>query len=70
MSEAQQRLDEVRSSIRDVLEKGQSVRRDGRELKRADLESLRGLEKQYSDQVSAELAAQQKARSRILYPRI
>lgn len=67
MSEAQQRLDEVRASIREVLEKGQSIRRDGRELKRADLESLRALEQQYAHQVAAEQTAKQPLRRRIRY---
>lgn len=67
MTEAQQRLAEVRAAITDVCVKGQSIRRDGRELKRADLASLRMLEDQYAKEVAAEKVAQRGARNRIRY---
>lgn len=57
MSEAQQRLAEVRASIKDILENGQSVRKGDRQLDRAQLASLRMLEEQYAKQAAAEQAA-------------
>jgi hypothetical protein len=57
MSEAQQRLADVRASIKDILENGQSVRKGDRQLDRAQLASLRMLEEQYSKQAAAEQAA-------------
>lgn len=57
MSEAQQRLADVRASIKDILENGQSVRKGDRQLDRAQLASLRMLEEQYAKQAAAELAA-------------
>lgn len=57
MSEAQQRLADVRASIKDILENGQSVRKGDRQLDRAQLASLRMLEEQYAKQAAAEQAA-------------
>lgn len=57
MSSAQQRLDEVRASIKDVLENGQSVRKSDRQLDRAQLASLRMLEEQYVKQAAQEAVA-------------
>lgn len=70
MTEAQQRLADVRAAIKDILEKGQSVRKDGRELRRADLGSLRALEAQYVRDVTAEQLARRGARNRISYVKI
>lgn len=70
MTEAQQRLADVRAAIKDILEKGQSVRKDGRELRRADLASLRMLEAQYAKDEAAERLAQRGARNRINYVKI
>ncbi|MGG7635639.1 hypothetical protein [Pseudomonas sp. ES1] len=68
MTEAQQRLDEVRAAISRVLKNGQSLRRQDREVRLAELNSLRLLEKQYVEQVAQERAAQQgRGRSRISY---
>ena len=60
MSTAQQRLDEVRAAIRDILNKGQSVRKGDRQVDRAQLASLRVLEEQYAEQASYEAAATSK----------
>ena len=57
MSTAQQRLDEVRASIKDILENGQSVRKGDRQLDRAQLASLRMLEEQYVKQAAQEVVA-------------
>lgn len=57
MSSAQQRLDEVRASIKDILENGQSVRKGDRQLDRAQLASLRMLEEQYVKQAAQEVVA-------------
>jgi len=57
MSEAQQRLADVRASIKDILENGQSIRKGDRQLDRAQLASLRMLEEQYAKQAAAEQAA-------------
>ncbi|TBW07892.1 hypothetical protein E0E52_10585 [Azotobacter chroococcum] len=70
MTEAQQRLADVRAAIKDILEKGQSIRKDGRELRRADLGSLRTLETQYAKDVAAEQLAQRGVRNRISYVKI
>ncbi|SEJ60342.1 hypothetical protein SAMN04244579_04884 [Azotobacter beijerinckii] len=70
MTEAQQRLADVRAAIKDILEKGQSVRKDGRELRRADLDSLRALEAQYGRDVAAEQLARRGVRNRIGYVKI
>ncbi|WP_437881034.1 hypothetical protein [Pseudomonas sp. LRF_L74] len=47
MATAQQRLDDVRTAISDILKKGQSISKDGRRLDRAQLGSLQQLEAQY-----------------------
>jgi hypothetical protein len=71
MTEAQQRLAEVRASIKAILEKGQRVRRGDREVQRAELASLRILESQVAKEVASENAALVgRGRSRISYPRI
>ncbi|WP_374979250.1 hypothetical protein PSGK_21130 [Pseudomonas solani] len=59
MSTAAQRLAEVRKSISDILNYGQSVQKDGRKLERAELGSLRMLETQYVEQAAREAAAAQ-----------
>lgn len=62
------RLAEVRKSISDVLTYGQSVRKDGRELRMADLASLRKLEKEYEQAVIAESqVSRRKPRNRVYY---
>lgn len=71
MTEAQQRLADVRASIKAVLEKGQRMRRGDRELQRAELASLRILESQVAKEVANENAALLgRGRSRISYARI
>lgn len=71
MTEAQQRLAEVRASIKAILEKGQRVRRGDREVQRAELASLRILEAQVAKEVANESAVLQgRGRSRISYPSI
>lgn len=70
MTETQQRLADVRAAIKDILEKGQSVRKDGRELRRADLASLQTLERQYARDEAAERLALRGARNRINYMKI
>ncbi|WP_110969280.1 hypothetical protein [Pseudomonas huaxiensis] len=68
MTEAQQRLAEVRAAISAVLKNGQRLRRADREVQMAELNSLRLLEKQYADQVAQEQAAlQRQGRNRISY---
>ncbi|WP_324710107.1 hypothetical protein [Pseudomonas citronellolis] len=57
MSTAQQRLDDVRAAIKAVLETGQSIRFEGRQVDRAQLASLRVLEAQYAEDASREAAA-------------
>lgn len=62
------RLAEVRKSISDVLTYGQSVRKDGRELRMADLASLRSLEKEYEQAALNEAqSARRKPRNRVYY---
>lgn len=70
MITAAQRLAEVRAAIQDILSTGQEVRRGDRQLRRAELASLRMLESQYAEQAAAE-ARVQTPRSRIsrLYSR-
>ncbi|MDN7142705.1 hypothetical protein KC131_18820 [Pseudomonas sp. JQ170] len=71
MTEAQQRLAEVRAAISAVLKNGQRLRRADREVQMAELNSLRLLEKQYSEQVAAEAAAlQRRGRNRVSYVRV
>lgn len=57
MATAQQRLDEVRAAISEILQKGQSVRKADRQIDRAQLASLRMLEEQYSSQAEQEARA-------------
>ncbi|MDH0894231.1 MULTISPECIES: hypothetical protein [unclassified Pseudomonas] len=57
MATAQQRLDEVRAAISDILKKGQSVRKADRQIDRAQLASLRMLEEQYATQAEQEARA-------------
>lgn len=71
MTDAEQRLADVRAGIKAVIEKGQRMRRGDREIQRAELASLRLLEDQLNKQVSAENAARAgRGRSRISYARI
>lgn len=71
MTDAEQRLADVRAGIKAVIEKGQRMRRGDREIQRAELASLRMLEDQLIKQVSAEKAARAgRGRSRISYARI
>ncbi|MBF8650729.1 UNVERIFIED_ORG: hypothetical protein J2W65_002789 [Pseudomonas parafulva] len=68
MTEAEQRLAEVRAAISAVLKNGQRLRRADREIQLAELNSLRLLEKQYADQVALEQAARaRRGRNRISY---
>lgn len=68
MTEAEQRLAEVRVAISAVLKNGQRLRRADREIQLAELNSLRLLEKQYADQVALEQAARaRRGRNRISY---
>lgn len=68
MTEAEQRLAEVRAGISAVLKNGQRLRRADREIQLAELNSLRLLEKQYADQVALEQAARaRRGRNRISY---
>ncbi|MBF8756487.1 hypothetical protein [Pseudomonas guariconensis] len=68
MTEAQQRLAEVRAAISAVLKNGQRLRRTDRELQLAELNSLRLLERQYVADVAAEQAALKgHGRNRISY---
>lgn len=71
MTEAQQRLADVRAGIKAILDGGQRVRRGDREVQRAELASLRMLETQLTRDVANEQAALAgRGRSRITYPRI
>lgn len=56
MATAQQRLDEVRAAITDILTKGQSVRKGDRQVDRAQLASLRMLEAEYAAAAAREAA--------------
>lgn len=69
MTEAQQRLADVRAAIHDILTKGQAITKDGRKLERAQLASLRMLESQYVADAGQESALSGR-RSRVcrLYP--
>jgi len=68
MTDAQQRLAEVRAAISRVLKNGQRLRRQDREVQLAELNSLRLLEKQYAEEVAAEQATLQgRGRNRISY---
>lgn len=65
MASAQQRLDEVRAAIQDILRLGQSVTKDGRRLDRASLASLRMLEDQYAADAARESRAGQPRQIRL-----
>ncbi|AZD00690.1 hypothetical protein [Pseudomonas chlororaphis] len=68
MTDAQQRLADVRAAISRVLKNGQRLRRQDREVQLAELNSLRLLEKQYAEEVVAEQALLQgRGRNRISY---
>lgn len=68
MITAQERLAEVRRCISEVLQYGQSVRKDGREVRMADLSSLEQLEKQYQRQAADEQATtNRRPRNRVYY---
>ncbi|MFK3790940.1 hypothetical protein ACI2KO_11865 [Pseudomonas piscis] len=68
MTDAQQRLAEVRAAISAVLSTGQRMRRADREIQLAELNSLRLLERQYAADVAAEQAALQgRGRNRVSY---
>ncbi|WIE52576.1 hypothetical protein [Pseudomonas sp. GM17] len=68
MTDAQQRLAEVRAAISRVLKNGQRLRRQDREVQLAELNSLRLLEKQYAEEVATEQATLQgRGRNRISY---
>lgn len=68
MTTAQERLAEVRRSISEVLQYGQSVRKDGRELRMADLASLQRLEKQYAAEAQAQQSlSKRRPRNRVYY---
>lgn len=65
MATAQQRLDEVRASIKEILDKGQSVSKGDRRLDRAALASLRMLESQYAAEAAREARAGQPRQVRL-----
>ncbi|WP_085653335.1 hypothetical protein [Pseudomonas sp. R26(2017)] len=68
MTDAQQRLAEVRAAISAVLKTGQRLRRADREIQLAELNSLRLLERQCAADVAAEQAALQgRGRNRVSY---
>ncbi len=68
MPTAEKRLADVRAAINEVLTFGQSIQKDGRVLKLAELASLRMLEKQYMQTAAAEAkSAQRKPRNRVHY---
>jgi hypothetical protein len=64
MTDAKQRLADVRASIKQILETGQSIQKGDRRLDRAALASLRMLEEQYAADAAQE-AAQALRRPRI-----
>ncbi len=70
MTDAQQRLADVRAAIRDILEKGQTIQKDGRKLERADLNALRQLESQYVREAGSDTLNQRGYRSRLIMSRI
>lgn len=68
ISDAQRRLEEVRAAISTIVKGAQSVRYGDREVKRAELSSLRMLEQQYAQEVAAEEARRTgRGRNRITY---
>ncbi len=66
---AQERLAAVQEAINKILKGGQSVRYGERQVTRADLGTLRTLEKDYAADVAAE-ANRSRGRNRISYMRI
>lgn len=71
MTDAQQRLADVRAGIKAILEQGQRLRKGDREVQRAELASLRMLEAQIVKEVSLEqMALNGRGRNRITYPSI
>ncbi|WP_010490763.1 hypothetical protein [Pseudomonas sp. S9] len=56
MTDAKQRLADVRASIKQILETGQSIQKGDRRLDRAALASLRILETQYAEAAAQEAA--------------
>lgn len=71
MSDAEQRLADVRAAINDVLTKGQRLRKGDREVQRAELAQLRVLESEYAARAAAEsAAAKSRGRNRIRYLKI
>lgn len=66
---AQERLAAVQEAIDKILKGGQSVRYGERQVTRADLGTLRTLEKDYTADVAAE-ANRNRGRNRISYMRI
>lgn len=56
MTDAKQRLADVRASIKQILETGQSIQKGDRRLDRAALASLRILEQQYATAAAQEAA--------------
>lgn len=56
MTEAQQRLADVRAAIQEIITKGQALTKGDRKLERARLDSLQALESQYEAAVEAESA--------------
>lgn len=66
---AQERLAAVQDAINKILKGGQSVRYGERQVTRADLGTLRTLEKDYAADVAAE-ANRSRGRNRISYMRI
>lgn len=71
MTEAAQRLADVRAAINEVLTKGQRLRRGDRELYRAELLSLQKLEQELVERVAVEQAAAMgRGRNRIRYLKI
>lgn len=59
-------LTAVRACIKELLETGQSVSKDGRQLVLADLATLRSLEKDYEAEVAAENSTAS-GRNRLIY---
>ena len=59
-------LSSTRAAIKEILDSGQSVSKEGRVLTMADLRTLRDLEKDYEAEVAAE-DAKAAGRNRIIY---
>lgn len=68
MTTATSRLAEVRRCISEVMQYGQSIRKDGREVRMADIASLRMLEQQYAKAAAIEARSiGRKPRNRVYY---